>query len=107
MLAALNHPRSANTEAMLKLKSYCQQIVQPVLPQIQLATESTDWDVFRAALGSDKKNSSDQLRLILPNSNSELEIVEIPLLPEQLILATTAIQLALKEISNDCCSKIF
>lgn len=101
MLAALNHPRSAYTEATLKLKSYCQQIVQPVLPQIQLATESTDWNVFRAALGSDKKNSSDWLRLILPNSNSELEIVEIPLLPEQLILATRAIQLALKEISND------
>lgn len=100
MLAALNHPESGRSDATTKLRSYCQQIVQPVREQIKQATESTDWDAFKAALSSDKKNSSEFLRLILPNSSFELEIIEIPLSDQQLIVATEAIKLALKEVIN-------
>ena len=101
MLAALNHPQSGRSEATAQLKSYCQQIVQPVREQIKLATELTDWEQFKVALSSDKKNSSEFLRLILPNWNSGLELVEIPLTDLQIDVAKEAIQLALKEINND------
>lgn len=98
ILAALNHPLSGNSEATLKLRNYCSELLSNMLDKIRSAYDQTDWDVFNSALVSDKKNSSEFLKLILPNEKSELAIVEIPLNAAEIEIAQNAIKAALEEL---------
>ena len=98
MLAALKHPRSATNDLTIALKNYCLEILKPLHAEISTALDRTNWEVFEKSLRSDKKNRSDSLRLILPGSDSALEIISLPLDASQLQTAQHSIQEAIEEI---------
>lgn len=98
MLAAIRHPESAATERTRLLEDYCIDLLTPVQTELRAAHERTDWDAFATALRSDKKNSAGVLRLILPASDSGVELRELPLDDAQLGVAATALRAALTEV---------
>lgn len=98
IIAALNHPNSISSDLTSKLRQYCLAILEPLREEIQQSTNVSNWEIFKESLASDKKNSSEFLRLILPRDESELHIVELKMDDFQLKIATNAIQRALEEI---------
>ncbi len=98
MLAALRHPKAAHTDDTARLEAYCVTLLTSVGTELTEALDATDWDVFRTSLRSDKKNSRDVLRLVLPDDGESVRIHELPLNPEQLMIAQHALRSALEEI---------
>jgi 3-dehydroquinate synthase len=98
MLAALRHPASATTPNTVRLAAYSTALLKTVHPDVEAALARTDWDLFRAALRSDKKNSREVLRLVLPTADESVTIHELPLNDEQLTIAQNALRTALEEV---------
>lgn len=98
MLAALRHPAGRADERTERLADYVTAILATVSDDIRAAEEATDWNVFLNALRSDKKNTKDRLRLVLPGGPSQLTIVELSLDDEQLLTARNALGAALGEL---------
>lgn len=78
MLAAIGHPDSASSIWTKKLDDYCITLVAPLEDKLNQAAATLNPEKFKAALRSDKKNTSDSLCLILPGSASPLNKVYLP-----------------------------
>lgn len=98
MLAALNHPLSTHNSTTTRLMEYCKEILSSVKPSVSSAFEQTNWALFKESLRTDKKNTSQHLRLILPQQNAELSFVDISLTDAELEIASNSIQTALREL---------
>ena len=64
------------------------------------ARNNTDWKKFETALASDKKNSREQMRLILPKSGGSVEVVDIELNKANLRVARESIEGVLEGFSK-------
>jgi 3-dehydroquinate synthase len=96
VLAAINHPKSSKNSGTDELASYCQNILESISDSVVNARENTDWSVFETALASDKKNTREKLRLVLPSTSESVEIVELDLNENNLRVAREAIESALE-----------
>ena len=98
MLAATRHPAAASNAATARLEAYSLGLLRTVRDDVAAALAVTDWDVFRASLRSDKKNSRTALRLVLPAAEQSVRILDLPLDDEQLDIAQHALRSALQEV---------
>ena len=96
VLAALNHPESASNGATKELTKYCKEILNTITPKVVEAKENTDWEKFESALASDKKNSREKLRLILPSNSGTVEVKELDLNKNNLHIARQSIEAVLE-----------
>jgi 3-dehydroquinate synthase len=96
VLAALNHPKSAKNASTIELEKYCNQILDSVSGSVAHARDNTDWKKFETALKSDKKNSRELIRLILPKSTGSVEVVDIELNEMNLRVARESIEAVLE-----------
>ena len=92
VLAAINHPDSKRNEGTLALAKYCQEILGSIAEKVVEARENTNWEVFESALASDKKNSREKLRLILPVASEAVSVVEFDLNETNLRIARESIE---------------
>lgn len=99
MLAALRHPASARTALTARLEEYTVGLLQSVRDDVAGALAQTDWALFRSSLRSDKKNSRDVLRLVLPTEPDSVRIHELPLDDAGLTIAQDALRSALEEVA--------
>ena len=100
VIAATRHPRAARTPDTARLEQYCFGLLRQVGPAVAAALNATDWDQFRSALRSDKKNSRDVLRLVLPAEGESVRITELPMNDEELVIAQDALRHALEEVNS-------
>lgn len=77
MLAACEHPAARGPD-VTALVDYCVRLLEPVEEIVRRTSEATDWEHFRSALASDKKNRRGTLRLVIPSAGG-VEFVEAPL----------------------------
>lgn len=98
MLAALNHPAAGASAVASDLREYTVAIARSVREEIRIALDATDGEVFRRALASDKKNSREFIRFVLPGADGVLRIVERPLDEAELRIAEKALRSALEEV---------
>jgi 3-dehydroquinate synthase len=98
VLAAIRHPAASPNDLTERLRDYTVALLSTVKGDIASALAATDWDLFRASLRSDKKNSHSELRLILPMGNESVGVCELPLDDEQLEVAEVALRGALQEV---------
>lgn len=100
VIAAVRHPRAARTDLTARLEKYCFELLGRALPEVRAALADTDWEQFRSALRSDKKNSRDTLRLVLPVEPASVRIVELGMNDEELMVAQEALRHALEEVAQ-------
>jgi 3-dehydroquinate synthase len=72
MIAAAEHPDSHKSTDTEELVAYSTQLLAPHRERIRNAVAETDWDIFEKSLTSDKKNTRDDLVLILPSAGQPL-----------------------------------
>lgn len=94
MLAAIQHPLTVCSNRVADLQSYLIGLLS-LIPDTIESARIVDWTRFEAAVLSDKKGSTDSLRLILPTKKSPLAQVDVPRCRESLQHITTSIQQAL------------
>ncbi len=73
MLAACNHPDSSSSPRIKELVTYIVELLSHSKEYIDAAVGKIDWSIFQNQILSDKKNSTNDISLILPGENS-LEI---------------------------------
>ena len=100
VLAALNHPKSAKTSSTLELGTYCKTILESISEAVIHARDNTDWNKFESALATDKKNSRELIRLILPASGGSVEVVDIELNEANLRVARDSMEEVLEGFSK-------
>lgn len=100
VLAALNHPKSDKNSFSAELGKYCKQILESISETVVHARNNTDWKKFETALASDKKNSRERMRLILPKSGGSVEVVDIELNEANLRVARESIEGVLEGFSK-------
>lgn len=100
MLAALLHPHSTQSEATEILQKYILQLLAPLEKELNSMAEEVDWEVFKLALASDKKNTKTELCLILPSSKEALEKVSLPFSDGAIDTATESLVNALQIITT-------
>ncbi|MHB1173440.1 MAG: 3-dehydroquinate synthase [Lacisediminihabitans sp.] len=98
MLAALRHPDASKNDLTARLEQYCIDLLHTVRDDVAIATEQTDWELFRRSLRADKKNSQHELRLVLPAADESVSIREFALDDKQLAVANAALKQALEEV---------
>jgi 3-dehydroquinate synthase len=98
MLSAIRHPSAVRNELTELLDGYARGLLASVKADVSIALGATDWDAFRIALGNDKKNSRDVLRLVLPVGHESVEVVELPMDDAQLTIAMRSISTVLDEV---------
>lgn len=92
VLAALQHPATKRGPGEDALALECQAILVPLAQQLVHDLDALDWDAFEAAISQDKKHTSHEFHLILPNEGT-LHEVRIPRTPRaiaDIIAAVTA-----------------
>jgi 3-dehydroquinate synthase len=92
VLAAINHPESSRNEGTIALEQYCLNILGTIADKVVEARGNTDWEVFESALASDKKNSREKMRLILPIASESVSVVEFDLNETNLRIARDSIE---------------
>jgi 3-dehydroquinate synthase len=100
MLAAVRHPASKRNDLTARLEAYARDLLADVKADVAAALEDTDWDAFRLALRSDKKNSREVLRLVLPVGDDSVAITALPLDDAQLTIAQEALRTSLEEVAQ-------
>ena len=100
MLAAQRHPAAARSAMSDELGRFATALAAQVKDEIVEAAAATDGERFRRALKTDKKNTSEHLRLVLPDGDGRLGIVELPLDERQLVIAEEALRSALEDIAS-------
>lgn len=100
MLAALNHPSSHIGVSEIKLRQFILDLLKPIRNDITEILSNIDWKIFTNALKNDKKNSKNQLILILPTANNSLERVNFELNEKNLNLASKSLENAIEELIN-------
>jgi 3-dehydroquinate synthase len=100
MLAALNHPTAYVGESEVKLKRFIFDLLMPIKNYLQEIFLKIDWSIFISALKNDKKNSKNELVLILPRANNSLERVKFELNNENLDKAAKSLLQAIEDINN-------
>lgn len=79
MLAALNHPLSQRTGPSVELAIYVKRLLASVPAVVESAGSYVDWEIFRSAISSDKKNSGEFITLILPSRDGDpLSLIGLP-----------------------------
>jgi 3-dehydroquinate synthase len=77
VLAALEHPQAVSTPSTARLAAYCRELMNAVPECLNAAMANYDGAVFRAAIASDKKNTTHEMRLVLPQGDGALELISI------------------------------
>ena len=98
VLAAVRHPQGSRGELTGRLEEYCEQLLSTVKDDVASALDQTDWDVFLSSLRSDKKNGHDVLRLVLPQSEASVRMVELPLDDNELDVARAVLLAVLEDV---------
>ena len=100
MIAAIKHPMSevnSNTNSLENLiKWSCKYMGSDIKKEL----ENLDYLAFSEALAKDKKNTSQDLVLILPDANG-LKIANIPFKEMALEIATRSLKLGIGEVLNE------
>lgn len=99
MVAASLHPGSSAGPAD-SLIEYVVRLLHPFGDQIRASEQNADWARFRLALSSDKKNSRELLRLVLPSSVDPTAIIERPLNEEELATCEDCVKRAIEKIAG-------
>lgn len=74
MLSAIHHAGGKKSQTVESLREYLNLLLQKVQPALKAIEERIDWGVFSATLAMDKKNSRDQLVLVIPAPTGLLEL---------------------------------
>jgi 3-dehydroquinate synthase len=98
MIAALKHPTSGSSEKSNLLIEYSLKLLDRTKGSISDGLQQFDEAKFVRALDRDKKNSNEYLRLVLLNSNDELEITSLARNDYQLQIALASLNEAISEV---------
>lgn len=98
MIAACRHPQAKPSPSADALNAYATRLATAVRETISRALENTNWAIFEASLRSDKKNSRDELCLVLPGADGQLTKVWIPFSNGAIQSATDVMREALTEV---------
>jgi len=98
VLAATEHPLSTSTPESERLAAYCRMLTSRHIDRIRSASQATDWSKFESSLRSDKKNSRENLVLVLPKQPHQLARVEIPFDSGAVALAREVMQSTLTRL---------
>jgi 3-dehydroquinate synthase len=72
MLAAINHPKSIDSEMSQALRAYVLERLTPIGSRLRTAIRDFDWDVFQLTLSRDKKNTKTAIGHILIGEDGKL-----------------------------------
>ena len=98
MIAALKHPTSGSSQRSNLLIEYSLKLLDRTKGSISDGLQQFDEAKFVRALDRDKKNTNDYLRLVLLNSNDELEITSLERNDYQLQIALASLNEAISEV---------
>lgn len=98
MLAAVRHPAAGRSALSAELERFTLALVAQIRSEVAEAAAVTDSGVFRRALRTDKKNTKDALRLVLPDESGRLAMTEHPLNDAQLRIAEDSLRWALEDV---------
>jgi 3-dehydroquinate synthase len=101
MLSAIQHSSTRGLPIVQDLQNYLTQLLRPFSAEISTLSGEVDWVKFRLSLKNDKKNSIDQINLVLPDSRGSLRMQGFPSDITELSRATDSIQWALAEVGNN------
>jgi 3-dehydroquinate synthase len=102
MMAATKHPMSQENGNTKSLENWIKWSCKFMGSEIKKDLQDLDYAVFAEALSKDKKNTSQNLVLILPDVDG-LKIVEIPFKDKALEIATTAMKSGIGVVLNEIC----
>ncbi len=102
MMAATKHPMSENNSNTKSLETWIKWSCKFIGSEIKKELQDIDYAYFAKALSKDKKNTSQNLVLILPDVDG-LRIAEIPFKDKALEIATTAMKLGIGVVINEIC----
>lgn len=102
MAAAIKHPMSEENSNTRSLENWIKWSCKFMGSEIKKELEDFDYVVFAEALSRDKKNTSQNLVLILPDVDG-LKIVDIPFKDKALEIATTAMKSGIGVVLNEIC----
>jgi len=102
MVAAIKHPMSEDNSNTQSLENWIKWSCKFMGSAIKNELEDFDYALFAEALSKDKKNTSQNLVLILPDVDG-LKIVDIPFKDKALDIATTAMKSGIGVVLNEIC----
>jgi 3-dehydroquinate synthase len=100
MLSAIHHSSSHGVQTVQDLQLYLMDLLRPFSAEISTLSAQVDWERFQSSLKNDKKNSNDQINLVLPDSQGFLRMKGFPSNNKELSRATDSIQWALGEVGR-------
>jgi 3-dehydroquinate synthase len=100
MMAATNHPDSIKTAESESLRHICLAFLKKVSSEIEKPLETLDLEGFGSAIERDKKNTVEDLVLILPGSEG-LDIYAAAFTSGAIQNAKNAMDIARNEVLNE------
>jgi len=99
MLAACNHPESSSSPRIKDLMSYTVELLSYSKEYIETEITKIDWNIFKNQILSDKKNTTNEISLILPGENS-LEIRSFKKSEEELAVIRDSLIKAIEMVKH-------
>jgi 3-dehydroquinate synthase len=89
IIAACRHPRSFRSRESELLVNYCSDLMDRNSEVIRLGSQNFDENVFQKSVLRDKKNTNNDIALVLPSKMNQLEVLFVPKNSFELDLITT------------------